>query len=210
MRRRLNYANVTATLALFFAMSGGALAAKHYLINSTKQINPKVLKALKGANGAPGTSGTNGTPGKEGSLGKEGPQGKEGKEGPFPAGNVPHGVTIRGTYAVGGTASKSARFFWDQIAFGFQFASAPKGHYIEEGTTPPAECPGSPTNPQASPGHLCVYEGIRSGSFTGAVFDPSTGETGGTTRWGAGIFLTTSSKAEENVFSYGTWAATTP
>jgi cytoskeletal protein RodZ len=46
MRRRLNYANVTATLALFFAMSGGALAAKHYLINSTKQINPKVLKAL--------------------------------------------------------------------------------------------------------------------------------------------------------------------
>jgi hypothetical protein len=46
MRRRLNYANVTATLALFFAMSGGALAAKRYLINSTKQINPKVLKAL--------------------------------------------------------------------------------------------------------------------------------------------------------------------
>jgi hypothetical protein len=29
-------------------MSGGALAAKRYLINSTKQINPKVLKALKG------------------------------------------------------------------------------------------------------------------------------------------------------------------
>src|SRR5437764_1330047 len=43
LRRHLNYANVIATLALFFAITGGALAAKHYLINSTKQINPKVM-----------------------------------------------------------------------------------------------------------------------------------------------------------------------
>jgi hypothetical protein len=88
MRRRLNYANVVATLALVFAMSGGALAANHYLINSTKQINPKVLKKLKGATGKTGTTGTPGTPGalggpgKEGPLGKEGPRGKEGEEGP--------------------------------------------------------------------------------------------------------------------------------
>lgn len=46
MRHRLSYANVAATLALVFSMSGGALAATHYLINSTKQINPKVLKKL--------------------------------------------------------------------------------------------------------------------------------------------------------------------
>jgi hypothetical protein len=46
-RKRLTYANVAATLALVFSMTGGALAAKHYLINSTGQINPKVLKKLK-------------------------------------------------------------------------------------------------------------------------------------------------------------------
>ena len=46
-RKRLTYANVAATLALVFSMTGGALAAKHYLINSTRQINPKVLKKLK-------------------------------------------------------------------------------------------------------------------------------------------------------------------
>jgi hypothetical protein len=46
MRRYLTYANVTATLALVFAMSGGALAAKHYLLSSTKQISPKVLEGL--------------------------------------------------------------------------------------------------------------------------------------------------------------------
>ena len=53
MHKRLTYANVAATLALVLAMSGGALAASHYLINSTKQINPKVLKKLKGATGRP-------------------------------------------------------------------------------------------------------------------------------------------------------------
>ncbi len=37
MRRRLSYANVTATLALVFAMSGGAMAANHYLITSTSR-----------------------------------------------------------------------------------------------------------------------------------------------------------------------------
>jgi hypothetical protein len=71
-KRHVSYANVAATLALVFAMSGGALAAKHYLINSTKQINPKVLKALKGKTGATGAAGAQG---KEGSQGKEGPQG---------------------------------------------------------------------------------------------------------------------------------------
>jgi Collagen triple helix repeat (20 copies) len=87
MRRHLSYANVAATLALVFAMSGGALAANSYLINSTKQINPKVLKKLKGnsgkagANGAPGANGATGATGATGPQGKEGPGGKEGQPG---------------------------------------------------------------------------------------------------------------------------------
>lgn len=52
MRRHLNYANVVATLALVFAMSGGALAAQHYLLSSPKQISPKVLRSLASANTA--------------------------------------------------------------------------------------------------------------------------------------------------------------
>jgi Collagen triple helix repeat (20 copies) len=81
MRRHLNYANVVATFALLFAMSGGALAAKHYLINSTSQINPKVVKSLKGKAGPTGPAGSAGSAGKEGPAGKEGGTGKEGKEG---------------------------------------------------------------------------------------------------------------------------------
>jgi len=57
MRKRLTYANVVATLALVFAMTGGALAASHYLINSTRQINPRVLRALHGKQGPRGRTG---------------------------------------------------------------------------------------------------------------------------------------------------------
>jgi hypothetical protein len=79
LRSRLTYANVVATLALVFAMSGGALAASHYLITSTKQISPKVLKQLKGKDGAAGLTGAAGAAGKEGSAGKEGKEGANGE-----------------------------------------------------------------------------------------------------------------------------------
>ena len=78
MRRHLTYANVTATLALVFAMTGGALAAKHYLINSTSQINPKVLKKLRGHAGPRGAVGATGA---TGATGGEGPPGKPGADG---------------------------------------------------------------------------------------------------------------------------------
>jgi hypothetical protein len=51
--RHLSYANVTATLALIFSMGSGALAANHYLITSTKQIKPSVLRTLHGAGPTP-------------------------------------------------------------------------------------------------------------------------------------------------------------
>lgn len=87
IRKRATYANVVLTLALVFAMTGGAYAAKKYLITSTKQISPKVLKALAGKAGPAGTLGAagpvgvQGPVGKEGTAGKEGPTGKEGTVG---------------------------------------------------------------------------------------------------------------------------------
>jgi hypothetical protein len=103
----MTYANVVATLALIFAMTGSAVAATHYLITSSKQISPKVLKELKapgktgatgpagspgaqgprganGANGANGigTNGTNGLKGDQGPKGEQGPEGSPGPQGP--------------------------------------------------------------------------------------------------------------------------------
>ncbi|HEY5343386.1 MAG TPA: hypothetical protein VIJ66_06970, partial [Solirubrobacteraceae bacterium] len=68
-RMHLSPATAIATLALVFAMTGGAYAAKHYLINSTKQISPKVLRALKGKNGKNGLNGANGAAGAQGPAG---------------------------------------------------------------------------------------------------------------------------------------------
>jgi Collagen triple helix repeat (20 copies) len=88
-RRHLSYANIAATLAVVFAMSGGALAASHYLINSTKQINPKVLKALKGSAGGTGSNGATGVQGTAGATGGQGIQGVQGTQGAAgPTGNT--------------------------------------------------------------------------------------------------------------------------
>ncbi len=72
-RKRLSYANVTATLALVFALGGGtAWATHHYLIVSTKQIKPSLLKVLRGASGAPGANGRDGAAGPTGPAGANG------------------------------------------------------------------------------------------------------------------------------------------
>jgi hypothetical protein len=89
-RMHLTPATVIATLALVFAMTGGAFAAGHYLITSTKQISPKVLKALAGKNGA------NGAPGAQGPQGPAGPSGPAGKEGGAGA-NGANGTSVTST-----------------------------------------------------------------------------------------------------------------
>jgi hypothetical protein len=106
LRHRVTYANVAATLALVFAMGGSAVAATHYLITSSKQISPKVLKELKkpgakgaagpagaagpqGPAGASGTAGATGTAGANGTNGAPGTNGAQGPEGK-PSGNAPH------------------------------------------------------------------------------------------------------------------------
>jgi hypothetical protein len=81
VRKRFTYANVAATIALFFAMTGGALAASHYLITSTKQISPKVLTSLKGKAGPAGKNGANGANGAAGPAGPQGPAGANGAAG---------------------------------------------------------------------------------------------------------------------------------
>jgi hypothetical protein len=81
LRSRLSYANVIATLALVFAMSGGALAASKFLITSTKQIKPSVLAQLKGRNGNNGAAGAQGPVGPQGPQGAPGANGKDGAPG---------------------------------------------------------------------------------------------------------------------------------
>jgi len=192
--RRINYANVTATLALFFAMTGGALAAKHYLINSTKQINPKVLKALHGRTGKTGPQGPAGPHGPAGAQGTVGPTGPAGT---FSTALSP-GQTIRGTYNTGGTAAAPVALANTSISFLSLFSAAPTVRIVPEGGVPPAECPGTVALPQAKPGFLCIYEEERTNT-DGLKLNT-------TLRTGATIFIF--AKAAGTFYSVGTWAAT--
>jgi len=81
VRSRLTYANVVATLAMVFAMSGGAYAASKILITSTKQIKPSVLKQLQGKTGKTGPAGAPGAVGPAGPAGPAGPKGADGANG---------------------------------------------------------------------------------------------------------------------------------
>jgi Collagen triple helix repeat (20 copies) len=98
IRRRITPGTVIATLALVLAMSGGAYAAGHYLITSTKQIKPSVLKALKGKTGPVGPAGTAGPAGPAGTAGPSGAgtPGAKGENG-APGTNGTNGTSVTST-----------------------------------------------------------------------------------------------------------------
>lgn len=98
MRHKPSISGVIAAVALFFAIAGaGAYAADSYIITSTHQIKPSVLRKLandvrgprgtagaagpQGPQGPAGTNGTNGTNGAQGAPGTTGAQGPQGIQG---------------------------------------------------------------------------------------------------------------------------------
>ncbi|HEX5309687.1 MAG TPA: hypothetical protein VFW38_11470 [Solirubrobacteraceae bacterium] len=84
MRKHITYANVAMTVALVFAMTGGAYAARKYIVTSEKQIKPSVVAELKGKagpRGAPGERGPQGAPGEKGAQGVVGEKGQKGDPG---------------------------------------------------------------------------------------------------------------------------------
>jgi hypothetical protein len=78
LRSRFGIPGVISVIALVFAMVGGAYAAKKYVITSTGQIKPSVLKSLKGQAGAAGQAGAPGTAGAKGDKGTDGTNGTNG------------------------------------------------------------------------------------------------------------------------------------
>lgn len=145
--RRFNASTLIAVIALVFAMTGGAYAAKKYLITSTGQISPKVLKTLKGAKGGNGANGAQGPAGAAGPQGPAGPAGpggaagakgetgapgKDGKDGakgnegsPWTAGGtLPSGKTETGSWAISQEGEGNA---FTSISFPIPLAEALEG-----------------------------------------------------------------------------------
>ena len=168
MRRHLSFANVIATLALVFAMSGGAYAAKHYLITSTKQIKPSVLASLHGKQGPNGGAGATGATGPKGDRGPAGPQGT------YPTA-LPSGQTETGVWGGGYTAPGAEEPYREAATFAIPLAAPlPAGHVSYVAGATGLHCPG---RGQADPGFLCVYQGFIENAEPPQnfdIFDPET------------------------------------
>jgi hypothetical protein len=210
LRRRLSYTNVVVTLAFVFAMSGGAYAAGKFVITSTKQIKPSVLKQLQGKAGAPGPAGAAGAGGAQGPAGPGGAQGPTGPQGakgdPGTAGtNGTNGTNGKegSPWTAGGTLPKGAQetgawvatpnateVQYSSVSFPIALAvglDANHFHYVtvvewEKGTLPTG-CKGTGNEPEAEAGYLCVFEGKQSNP-QGAAEAVAAGPPGGSS--GAG------------------------
>jgi hypothetical protein len=222
LRKHLTYANVVATLALVFAMSGSAIAAKHYLITSTSQISPKVLKKLKaagrtgkrGPSGSQGVTGAQGAAGSQGIRGPEGPKGVErpkGVEGKSPLSQLPPGVSESGVYGIAAARSNGGHIA-QAITFPIPLTSTISVSNVlyTETATPIAHCSGPG---HADPGFLCIYSSGIAGLTLPELVDPESGEVEVTTgQLGFGlIWKSTSTKGlGEEESDFGTYTVTAP
>lgn len=125
-------------------------------------------------------------------------------------GGSPRQVTLRGNYGI--IFNAAAAFQDDTSAFSFGrplpvAPLVPAANIIPLAGPPTANCPGSFDNPQAAPGHLCIYERIRGNTQFFGVLDsrsvPNLAE-----RTGATMFVR--SNAAGQAFAMGKWAVTIP
>lgn len=126
---------------------------------------------------------------------------------PLPA-TLPSGQTLTGAYGMIGKAGGGDRI-GTAISFAIPLASAPSAHLIEKNATPPAQCPGTPADPAALPGNLCIYESVRTNISSVGYEDPLTGYTGeGVRPFGAEVvgFAATNNNYDDS----GSWAVTAP
>lgn len=213
-RRGLTLAGLMATLALVMAMIGGAWAAQKYLITSTSQIKPSVLKKLKGskgAQGAPGVPGQTGAPGPKGDAGGTGPEGKAGKAGsPWTAGGtLPPEETEVGTWGWR-HATEDTTPEMVPISFTLPLSEAPEAVLVKFGEEDVEGCPGIVGGiPTADPGTLCVYTALETGISTIKFFNPTPATLGEEGAGQSGTVLSLDPDGE-NPFVFGSWAVTAP
>ncbi len=193
--------------------SAGSAGAAGASVTNTK-LNPGNANCLEGGAEFKVGSGSStfACNGEEGPEGPEGPAGGPGPEGsPWLAGGtLPPGETETGSYSL---RVPSAQIAYIPLSFPLPLpvGEGTEGNrvavnYVKEGTGPTAACPGTPADPSAEPGNLCVYEGSSEEFSYSAEIRPDNGESGiGAARTGAVLLM-----EGKSGFAYvvGTWAVT--
>lgn len=167
LKPKLTYANVAATLALVFSMTGSAIAAHHYLITSTKQISPKVIKALKGNKGPQGPKGETGTKGERGEKGEQGLRGETGQSALSP---LPSGQSESGDYGIRAATTATSSFMDISVTYPVRLAQPIANSHViyTQISSPVTHCSGPG---HADPGYLCVYSANSTGVSAPPTFD---------------------------------------
>ena len=180
VRRNLTPPTALAVVALVFAMSGGAVAAKNYATGSAEASKSKRgPKGPRGKQGPEGPQGPKGDTGERGAVGPVGPQGPKGNTGdPWTAGGfLPSGVTIGGTWVAGiGPSPGPVGAGAAPISFGLPLKGLPVVKVVkkeQEGQEHAAECPGTIFTPKAAKGVLCLYTAEEAAGMTFQSATPS-------------------------------------
>jgi len=198
--------DLVAWLALFVALGGTSLAASHYVITSTRQIKPAVLKKLRGATGKKGPAGPAGTQGLAGPQGPQGVQGVQGVAGASALAPLPSGQSESGDYAA--TDAVAGAFIGTAISFPVPLPARLHPANIVYTTTGSATHCSGPGH--AEPGFLCIYSrshkdvGVpEQHSFEGGPIEFGTGVFGFYMQW---LIIT----ENEQAFDVGTYTVTAP
>lgn len=166
IRRNLNLPTAVAVVALVFAMTGGAFAAKSYVGGQAKD-SKHVNKGKRGPRGPRGQRGPKGKPGPKGDTGAQGPKGPAGD--PWTVGGVlPSGKSLAGTWlaGVGPEVALGKGVGGASVSFNIPLPSAPEVVIVKkgkEGKEHATECPGNLQIPRAAPGKLCLYTAVEAG-----------------------------------------------
>jgi hypothetical protein len=211
-RKRLTYANVMSSIAVFLVVAGGTAFAASQLGKETvgskqlkkeavglAKINAAAKSSLKGATGPAGPKGDTGPQGAKGDRGEKGERGEPGAAVQV----LPSGQTATGVWAVsaanGGLAMTAINF----VPKLQQPVLRANEVYETEGQTS-VRCPGVG---QAQPGILCVYAGWENAVTFAGFLTPS--KTSGEDAETPGVaFYLNSTEAQGN--ARGTWAYTAP
>jgi hypothetical protein len=212
-------ATAIALLALFLGLGGGAALAGGLISGSqiknhsiaAKKLTRAAVNALRGQRGPAGQTGPTGQAGPAGARGPAGPPG------PVTT-TLPSGDTLRGEFKIDALASSSASVAGTVISFGgYSLSSAPTPEAVGLAGSPTADCPGTATQPEASPGKLCFYLTVRSNVDTTGVYslgpgmtseDAPTGTDGKADRFGTQLYARATGSGRMEID--GTWAVTAP
>jgi len=198
-RPRLNYANVVATIALFVALGGAAVAASL----PKNSVGAKQLK--RGAVTTDKLRHEAVTPAKlaDGAVTRR----KLGSDVAPLLRRLRSGQTLRGVFDIGSYTTVAGQTTRSAVSFPFPLSKSPEVTILDPGqTTPDCEGLGGGANqtPHAAPGHLCIYmtEKTMLNETRPLVVEMNT-------RLGFGL-VAEAGKSGGEFFAYGQWAVTAP